>query len=93
MDKAEARDILSHEEHTQRQRSYADLRELLGKPVTGMRNGLSGTAYQVETHALWDDGVGGNIRVLISIDDRGLRSLMPICTDFIIAQDGSFVGE
>ena len=69
MDKAEARDILSHEEQRLRQRSYSNLRELLGRPETETRNGRSGAAYQVETQAVWDDGVEGNLRVLISIDD------------------------
>lgn len=54
----------------------------------------SGDQFQLEVQAFWDvPGKPGNLRVIIAIDDGGWRSLRPLSTDFIIASDGSFVGE
>ncbi len=54
----------------------------------------SGVRYQVEVQAFWDTPrQPGNLRVIIAIDDGGWRSFRPLSTDFIIASDGSFVGE
>lgn len=54
----------------------------------------SGVQFQVEVQALWDTPrQPGNLRVIIAIDDGGWRSFRPLSTDFIIASDGSFVGE
>lgn len=54
----------------------------------------SGVQVQVEVQAFWDTPrQPGNLRVIIAIDDGGWRSFRPLSTDFIIASDGSFVGE
>ncbi len=53
----------------------------------------SGVQYQVEVQAFWDGRQPGNLRVIIAIDDGGLRAFSPLSTDFIVASDGSFVGE
>jgi hypothetical protein len=54
----------------------------------------SGVQYQVEVQALWDDPRNpGNLRVITAIDDGGWRSFRPLSADFIVASDGSFVGE
>jgi hypothetical protein len=53
----------------------------------------SGVRYQVEVQAVWDGHQPGNLRVIIAIDDGGWRALSPLSTDFIVASDGSFLGE
>jgi len=54
----------------------------------------SGVEYQVEVQALWDSPhQPRDLRVIISIDDGGWRAFRPLSTDFIVASDGSFVGE
>lgn len=53
----------------------------------------SGVQYQVEVQAFWDGRQPGNLRVIIAIDDGGWRAFRPLSTDFIVASDGSFVGE
>ena len=94
MDKKEARRILNDEIGKLRQRGYADLREsLLRESETFEVVGASGTRYQVEIEAVWDSGEGGPLRVFALIDDGGLRSFAPMSEDFIVAPDGSFVGE
>ena len=54
----------------------------------------SGVQYQVEVQAFWDrPRQPGDLRVIIAIDDGGWRAFRPLSTDFIVASDGSFVGE
>lgn len=73
--------------------SYEALKAFVGNPVTLTEEGASGTEYQVEIEAVWDDRPGHNLRVLMSIDDGGLRAFAPMTDDFIVAPDGGFVGE
>jgi hypothetical protein len=78
---------LSHTELTQKQSAGVDAYEVPG---------ASGARYQIEVEAFWDDPrrKGGNVRVIVSIDDgKGWRSISPMTTSFIVAPDGSFVGE
>ena len=74
--------------------SWAELRHrYLDQPETIEVTGDSGTTYQVETVAFWDRPPDRDLRVAVSIDDGGWRAFMPLGVDFIIARDGSFVGE
>jgi len=61
-------------------------------PETLEVSGPSGTTYQVEPEALWDGGQEGDLRV-VTVDDGGWRALIPLGESFILARDGSFVGE
>lgn len=65
------------------------LRESDNRTVTAE----SGVQYQVEVQAFWDGRRPGNLRVIIAIDDGGWRAFRPLSTDFIVAADGTFVGE
>ena len=93
MDKNEAREILAGVISELRTRSREDLRALLGSPYTQEIAGPSETTYQVEVQAFWDDKSERNLRVLGSIDDGGFSAFKPLTDDFIVAPDGSFVGE
>ena len=62
-------------------------------PQTEHVAGPSGRIYQLETQTLWDDRAKKNLRVMVAIDDAGLRSLAPLSADFIITLGGRFVGE
>ena len=53
----------------------------------------SGATYQLEVQVFWDDRAEQNLRVMGSIDDGRLSAFHPLSEDFIIAPDGSFVGE
>ena len=66
---------------------------LLDSPEVMEVVGASGTRYQVEVEAFWDAGKPGNLRVIVSIEDGGLGAFVPQTTDFIMAPDGSPVGE
>lgn len=94
MDKTEARGIALTRLNELRQSSWADLRDrYLDQPQTVEAMRESGTTYQVETLAVWDGPVDGDLRVMVNIDDGGWRAFVPLGVDFIIAPDGSFVGE
>lgn len=94
MNEAEARLILNQELERYRSRSYQELVKLIDQSRTDQRTSPSGTIYQVEIEVFWDGGPGGDLRVGGSIDDGSLRyASSPLCDDFIMAPDGSFIGE
>jgi len=93
MDNREAREILRRHLDTYRRRTYAQLIELIGDPHTCELTAPSGKSYQIEVEALWDDQPEGNVRVMGSIDDGGWRAFVPLTESFIMACDGSLVGE
>jgi hypothetical protein len=77
-----------------REKPYSELVEMIGKePVTGQIVVPSGQCFQYEIEAFWDDRSSGNIRVLGSIDDGGMRAVYPLCSDFIKSPENTFVGE
>jgi hypothetical protein len=54
----------------------------------------SGTDYQAEIQAIWDDGRPGDLLVMVGVDDGSVRgAFRPESRSFIVAADGSFVGE
>jgi hypothetical protein len=54
----------------------------------------SGNRYQLEVTAVWDDRERNNLRVFVAVDDGGFFSaISPLTVDFIVAPDGTFVGE
>ncbi|MGH7687107.1 MAG: hypothetical protein ACREN2_09875 [Candidatus Dormibacteria bacterium] len=92
VDEAEARELLSQEEARLRRLRYEQLRRF-ETARSETRKGTSGVVYQLEIEAVWDDGKRQNLRLVLSIDDGGWRSLKPLAASFIVAPDGSFVGE
>ena len=93
MDKQEARKILKEYLMCYRQRSYQELFALLDHQETFEIRSGSGVLYQLEFQVFWDDPATRTLRVLGSIDDGGIRALLPLNEDFIMAPDGTFVGE
>jgi hypothetical protein len=49
--------------------------------------------YQLELVCVWDSQPRGDVRVMASIDDGGLRAFVPLGRDFIKRPDGIVVGE
>ena len=93
MDKVEAGAILSRLAGEYRALSYEELKGFLGNPFTITEPGPSGVEYQIEIESVWDDAPGHNLRVLLSIDDGGLRAFAPMMDGFIVGPDGGFIGE
>jgi hypothetical protein len=95
MDEVEARGLLDGVMAELRTESYP---ALVAQYVaeTGVRDliGESGAEYCVEIQGVWDRGKPGDLRILVGIDDGHLRAaLSPLTDDFVMAPDGSFVGE
>jgi hypothetical protein len=95
VDPMEARRLMQGWVEELRRLSYVELRDLyLRNPECHEVTGGSGIVYQLETEAVWDGRKDGDLRVVASIDDgRGWRAFCPLTEGFIIAPDGSFVGE
>jgi len=53
----------------------------------------SARSWQLEIQVLWDDEPGGNVRVMVSVDDGGLRPFVPMTESFVKSPSDKFVGE
>jgi len=93
VNKDEARAILQAQLAERRSRSYADLQARVGSVDAYEVTGTSGAVYQIEVDTMWHGRDRNNILVVASIDDGGLRAFVPLCDSFIVAPDGSLVGE
>jgi len=94
MNTVEAKSLLEVELSRYRRRSYTELLSLLDQPETFERVSPAGTIYQIEMQVFFDDESERTaLRVSGAIDDGGWRALSPLCDDFLVAPDGSFVGE
>jgi hypothetical protein len=93
MNKAEAKSLLSQELSRYRELPYAELFSLIDHIEAFERAAPSGVTYQIEMQVFVDDVSRQTLRVLGSIDDGGWRAFAPLCDSFILAPDGSFVGE
>ena len=95
MDRAEAATIADSVIARLRSLPYETLVErLLDEIETEEILAESGVTYQVEIHAMWDPWRPGDLRVLVGVDDGSFRgSFSPVARDFLVSNDGSFVGE
>jgi hypothetical protein len=93
MDRQIARTLLDKELGKLRQLSYAELLPLMNKVSTDEIIGPDGKRYQVERQAFWDSKKGGNIRVMVCVDDGGWSAFKPLSGAFILSPSGSFIDE
>lgn len=95
MDEVEARRVLDKRVAELRLQSYLDLQaDWFKQPDCEQVQAPSGVEYQIEIEALWDDRRTQTLRVVVSVDDgSGWRAFVPLTDSFIVAPDGSFVGE
>jgi hypothetical protein len=96
MDKNEAINLANQKLAELRQKSFEELKNYLSPKGAQTLEivGMSGKTYQLELQSFWDGAEGGNLRVMVSVDDGSfLRTLKPLSTDFIISPEGTFIGE
>ena len=93
MNKIEALQLLQARLRPWRERPWSELRNDVGPSRCFEACGESGTTYQGEIQVFWDDKPDGAIRVMGSINDGGWRAFVPLTDAFILAPDGTFVGE
>lgn len=90
MSDEEAKGVLRDEFVELRARGYDELVDrLAGKREVREVVGLSGTAYHVELEGFWDDAEQGELRVVASIDDGGLRAFLPFTDSFTVDPTGT----
>jgi len=93
MDKKEAEELLREKLAEYRKLPYRDLVAKIDREDQFEVTGESGAEYQIEVQCFWDSKPSGNVRVMATIDDGGLRSFLPLCQDFILTPKGRFVEE
>jgi hypothetical protein len=96
MDKKVASALLDTFVGQLRRLSYQELSRLLQNPQCKEISGPDGEAYQIEWEAHWDNPRTESrvLRVIITIDDGSfLASLRPLTSSFLIAPDGTLLGE
>ena len=94
MDRGEASALARTKVRELQQMTRAELRDrYLGKPETDEVEAESGTSYQLETLAVWDQNEDGDLRVFVAVDDGGWRAIAPLSETFVVAPDGTFVDE
>ncbi len=93
MDKEKACAVLAQALQPYRAKSYAALRDLIGQTDVYQIANPDGSDFQIEIEAFWDGTPDGDIRVMGGIDDGGWSAFAPLSDDFVVAPDGSFVGE
>ena len=89
MDKREAQKLLDLFVAALQSWSYQDWQGLIDETTVVERKGPSGVMYQIEWNAFWDSKPGGDIRVMVSIDDGSLaRFISPLTTSLLISPEG-----
>lgn len=71
--------------------SYQELASRVGSVTTDDVARDGARSWQLEVEVSWDDEPNGNVRVMVSIDDGGLRAFVPMTGDFIKSPSGEFV--
>jgi len=90
MSDEEAKGVLRAEVIKLRPSGYQGLVErLAGKKEAVDVVGLSGSAYHVELEGFWDDDEHRDLRVVVSIDDGGLRAFLPFTDSFTVDPTGA----
>jgi hypothetical protein len=94
MDRAEALAVAEARLDELRRLRYERLvDEWLYQPRSEYATARSGRRYSLEIEAVWDSKPHHNLRVWVMVDDGGASATRPLTSDFIIAPDGSFMGE
>ena len=93
MNKEKAGAVLSEVLKPYRAKSYAELKTLIGQIDVHEIENAEGSDYQIEILVYWDKKPNGDICVSGGVDDGGWSTFSPLGEDFILAPDGSFIGE
>ncbi len=92
MDKHEAAAVLDQHLASFVRRPYAELAAIINQPQSARATGPSGAVYQIEFNVFYDDShKKEDLRIIGSIDDGGLRSLMPLTKTEIMKSTGELV--
>jgi hypothetical protein len=84
MDRAEAATVLREYLDRYRDQTHAELQQLFLAPVATEVRAASGKRYQVLVQASWVAKPGGELRVVIGVDDRGWQQFAPAVEEFTV---------
>ena len=93
MDTVAAQKVLDKWVAKLRTEPYRELASRVGSVTTDDVARDGERTWQLEVQVVWDDEPDGNIRVLVSIDDGGLRAFVPMTSDFVKSPSGAFIGD
>jgi hypothetical protein len=93
MDTVAAQKVLTEWVAKLRAVSYRELASRVDSVTTDELMRDSERSWQLEIQVHWDDEPDGNVRVMVSIDDGGLRAFVPMTESFVKSRTGEFVGE
>ena len=93
MDKAEAANVLDQHLASFVRRGYAELASMVDRPQVMQTEGPSETKYNIEFNVFYDAGhKKGDLRIVGSIDDGGIRTFMlPLTKTEILKPTGELV--
>jgi hypothetical protein len=93
-DEGEAREWVEMQVNRLRSLSYPELVVQLDLPVHYGIRSRTGRALMGETQVFWDSGKEGPLRVIVDVCELKPGIVLSIASaDFILAPDGSFIGE
>ena len=92
MNTVEAESLLANRLTEYRRLPYGQLASRVDQQDEFEVRGKSGTEYQIAIQFFWDSRPQENIRVFGAVDE-GWTASSPLCDGFIMAPDGSFIGE
>lgn len=84
MDRNEANAIIHNYLDDLEATGYAALIRRVKEDQAFERLSNTGATYQLEVSILWDDKPNGAIRILVSIDDGGLRAFLPLTASRLV---------
>jgi hypothetical protein len=93
MKKEDALKILEDKLSEYRKLSYLQLVEKIGEQETFQAKTEKGEDYQIEIDFFFDDEKEKTMRVTGMISCSGWTDFFPITSDFIVNQNGKFIGE
>lgn len=88
MDSEAAKEILESVALELLARHRDELLKLAAFPETRHVKNAAGQEFNVEATALWDDIEGQTLRVMISVDDGGIRAFLPMSKSFLVTPSG-----
>ena len=93
MDTAAAQRVLDEWIAKLRAVPYRELASRVDSVTTDEVARDSARSWQLEIQVLWNDEPNGNVQVMVSVDDGGLRAFVPMTDSFIKTPSEEFVEE
>jgi hypothetical protein len=87
MDRAEAASMLREYLDRYRAKTHAELQQLFRVPIATEVTAPSGKRYQVLVQAVWVSRPGGELRVVVGVDDRGWQRFTPLVGELTVAPE------